>query len=257
MLEPADFPTFLSEDEELNRQRTELLKWIIRLHPKICIAILSARANPHARGSSRLLGFNNAFKELCDSPGLVPGDLRSAIPPKPVFLSERTARDASASMQRIFSIVGSINASPLQHATTEVLRISMLGRIRYTYMEVFAMRKEGVLKEVIVAERILPDNHVLANDLYVPYGLVDERFLGNSQSLPDQSPPENVASCPLLDAPSPRSLQWTQVDVKDVRKVRKPPVKRLPLSQFICAECKSSQTTQRRYHSWCWIFDGK
>lgn len=257
----GEFPFFL-EFGFLKRQATSAtslrgtlcargrLHLSLSISRDIAIAVLSPRPDPGVRATSKLLAYNNAFLMLCDATCLATGEPNCWLPANPVFLSESTRQEAHASMERIFRMMDAINDLSIQHATAEVMHITLVGRIRYTHMEIIALTLDGELRKVIFGELPLPDSRGLSADLQVPYGIIDERYLASKRENSTQQSPGSRKLQP--------ELMWTNLEAKDVIQPRKKNIRRSPMSDFRCAVCSATNTSQRRYiYIFLFLFPGE
>ena len=211
---------------------------------------------PAVEGSSaRLKFFNQAFLDLCDALSFKDDASCSIFPAFPLFLSDETAAAYKTSWEMLMNSIDSLHASKFQQTAHPFMHISLLGRQKTVLAELFAIKRDSVLLEYVIAETVLPDE--------APCSIVCSQsmpLLPGCES-PPCSPPVLSLSLPLpLPVSSTISLQprrcnphvfawqlerkpsWELID--EEKRLKKGG--RALRTGFCCEECGATETTQKR-----------
>lgn len=229
------------------------------------VAVWRPRTHPSERLSIQLKLFNQTFLDLCDAVSFADNSVGSVFPSSPIFLSEDSANASHTSWERFLSAMDKFHLAELGHCSQVFVHISLLGRMRPVWLELYAFHDRNALTEFLMVETPLTEEVPLQEMLHISASLQPLQesaslSLAGSVALPPSSPASASPS-----PPPPLEVLWSCPPTQDTSRdpdwqecaEEEPPRKKSaeskssaacrPRGGFRCTECGTRETTQKRY----------
>lgn len=116
--------------------------------------------------SIQLRLFNQTFLDLCDAVSFADNSVPSVFPAAPVFLKQETAWASRVSWELFLCTLDRLHSGETTSLSHGFVHISLLGRRRSVWMEVYAFSERNALTEIVMVETILSDDTLLADLLW-------------------------------------------------------------------------------------------